>query len=334
MPTKTLSQSHPALAIERGALARVLCHLGRVERLSELGTRGPLLASAGAHSLFHCLFGRDAIRMALDLVDDFPRVAEATLLSLATLQGVRHDPRAEEEPGRIIHEHRAEDDVLRPALEQAWSFPYYGAVDSTPQWLNLLATYTARAGDAILDAPIVDRLGRQITLFDSLLAALRWVVGRLDDRVGGGYLWVRRATPEGIANQVWEDSSDSYYHEDGTGFDFTKPYAPVAVQGYVYDALLGVAEILDRGQACPEERGRTGESTRGGVLGGGAASAGGRSPRAIPARVLAARPWHVRAGADVRRAWSRHRGRCGPGAPRAGGGVESRPPAGQSAARR
>jgi glycogen debranching enzyme len=252
---RPLAATHP---IDLDELRGVLCQLGKVERLDDLGQGGPLLASAGADSLFNCLFGRDAIRMAFDLLDDFPRVAETTILTLAALQGVRHDPRAEEEPGRIIHEHRLEDDALLPELAKVWSFPYYGSVDSTPQWINLLAAYTARFGDAILDTPIVDRLDRQVTLFDSLLAALRWVVGRLDDPSGGGYLWVRRASPDGIANQVWEDSTDSYYHEDGTIFDFTKPYAPVAIQGYAYDALLGVAEFLERRQACPEERRKSG----------------------------------------------------------------------------
>jgi glycogen debranching enzyme len=232
--------------IDRAALERTLCQLGRVERLEDLGRAGPLLASAGAESLFHCLFGRDAIRMALDLLDDFPAVARATLLELARLQGVRNTPRAEEEPGRILHEDRPPDDALLPGLELVWSFPYYGAVDSTPRWINLLAAYTARVGDAILTEEVVDRLGRRVTLFDSLLAALGWVLGRMDHQAGGGYLWVRRALPDGIANQVWEDSSDSYYHEDGTLFDFSHPYAPVAVQGYVYDALLGAAALLRR----------------------------------------------------------------------------------------
>jgi glycogen debranching enzyme len=255
-PLRPLTTSH---GIDLQELRDVLCQVGQVERLDDLGQAGPLLASAGAASLFHCLFGRDALRMALDLLDDFPALAEATLLSLAALQGVQHDPRAEEEPGRIIHEHRVTEDVLRPELELVWSFPYYGSVDSTPQWINLLAAYTARYGDAILDTQIVDRLGREVTLFDSLLAALRWIVGRLDDPAGGGYLWVRRASPDGIANQVWEDSGDSYYHEDGTVFDFARPYAPVAVQGYAYDALLGVAEILTRGHgrgARGQERAR------------------------------------------------------------------------------
>jgi glycogen debranching enzyme len=232
--------------IDRTLLDRTLCHLGQVDRLADLGRAGPLLASAGVDSLFHCLFGRDSIRMAFDLLDDFPAVAEASLLTLARLQGVRVHPLGEEEPGRILHEDRPPDDALLPTLGLVWSFPYYGAVDSTPQWINLLAAYTARAGDAILNQEVVDRLGRHVTLLESMLAALRWLLGRLDDPAGGGYLWVRRMLPDGIANQVWEDSPDSYYHADGTLFDFTWPYAPVAVQGYAYDALLGAAEILSR----------------------------------------------------------------------------------------
>jgi glycogen debranching enzyme len=127
-----------------------------------------------------------------------------------------------------------------------WDFPYYGAVDTTPQWVNLLGAYCARQGVDILDERLVDRLWRSITVRDSLLAALAWIVGRIDDPIGGGYLWVRRAAPHGIQNQVWEDSFDSYYHADGSLFDVTRPYAPVAVQGYAYDALQTGADLLER----------------------------------------------------------------------------------------
>jgi glycogen debranching enzyme len=228
-------------------LARVLCELGRVDRLSELGTQGPLLASAGAHSLFHCLFGRDAIRMAMDLLDDFEAVSRATLLDLARLQGVTHNLRGEEEPGRILHEFRAPDDPHAIRLSAAgWDFPYFGAVDTTPQWVNLLGAHCARYGFSVLDEPLVDRAWRSITLRDSLLAAIGWITQRMDDPLGGGYLWVRRANANGIANQVWEDSFDSHYYADGSLFDFTQPYAPVAVQGYAYDALLIGADLLSR----------------------------------------------------------------------------------------
>jgi glycogen debranching enzyme len=66
----------------------------------------------------------------------------------------------------------------------------------------------------------------------------------MDDPSCGGYLWVRRADPRGAPNQVWEDSVDSHYHADGRQFDFSWPYAPVAVQAYAYDALLTGAQLL------------------------------------------------------------------------------------------
>ena len=253
MPVAPLSVVAPLSApsvesngIRLDALVRVLCELGRVEWLSELGTNGPLVASAGAHSLFHCLFGRDAIRMAVDLLADFPAVARTTLIELARLQGVHDNPRSEEEPGRILHEHRHPDDPHAVRLAAYWDFPYYGAVDTTPQWVNLLVAYSARFGSHILDETLTDRLWRSVTLRDGLLAALAWIVGRMDDPIGGGYLWVRRAGPHGIPNQVWEDSPDSHYHADGSLFEFTRPYAPVAVQGYAYDALVGAADLLER----------------------------------------------------------------------------------------
>jgi glycogen debranching enzyme len=229
-------------------LVRTLCELGRVEHIDELGTNGPLLASAGADSLYHCLFGRDAIRMATDLLEDFPKLARTTLVDLARLQGVEDNPAAEEEPGRILHEHRHPEDphAIRLSAELGWQFPYYGAVDTTPQWVNLLGAYCAAHGPSLLEETIVDRLWRKVTIRDSLLAALAWIARRLDDPTGGGYLWVRRASPNGIPNQVWEDSLDSHYQTDGTLFEASRAYAPVAVQGYTYDALLTAADLLER----------------------------------------------------------------------------------------
>ncbi len=136
------------------------------------------------------------------------------------------------------------DDPHAARLGEHWDLPYFGAVDCTPQWISLLVALCAREGDEILKTPLLDRMGGTRTVRDALVAALTWILGRLDDPIGGGFLWVRRMSPHDIPNQVWEDSGDSYYH-DGTIFDFSRPYAPVAVQGYAYDALLGAAELLD-----------------------------------------------------------------------------------------
>lgn len=217
-----------------------------MQRIEDLGANGPLLASAGARSLFHCLFGRDAIRMAMDLRDDFPSVARATVLELARLQGVRDNPRGDEERGRILHEHRQPGDPHAERLAERWDFPYYGAVDTTPQWINLLGLYCARHGTALLDQTVTNRALECVTVRQSLMAALGWILRRLDDPVAGGFLWVRRASPHGIRNQVWEDSDDSYYHEDGGLVDGEQAFAPVAIQGYTYDALLHAAALLSR----------------------------------------------------------------------------------------
>ena len=260
MPVRLLRRisSRVVDGIDVAVLTRTLCELGQVEHLGDLGRNGPLLASAGGASLFHCLFGRDAIRMAMDLLDDFPLVARVTITELAHLQGVRDHPRAEEEPGRILHEHREPDDPRARLLEWecGWAFPFFGAVDTTPQWINLLAAYAARHGPGLLDQEIVDRAGCRTSVRGSLLGALGWLVRRLDDPTGGGFVWVRRTHAGSLANQSWEDSSDSHYYADGTLFDPARPYAPVAVQGYVYDALLAAADLVEAApEACSIEPG-------------------------------------------------------------------------------
>jgi glycogen debranching enzyme len=234
--------------IDIAHLERTLASLGRVDRIEDLGKNGPLSASNGADSLFNCLFGRDSIRMAMDLQQRFPAVARSTILALAEHQGVTTNARSEEEPGRIIHEHRAPTDALYEELTKTWSFPYYGAVDSTPNFINLIATYVREHGPAILDERFVDRAGKEATIRDAVARATQWILGRMDGP-GDGYLvdyvYVRRMTPESIPNQVWEDSGDSYYDERGVLADPTRPYAPVAVQAYAYDALLAAADLLD-----------------------------------------------------------------------------------------
>jgi len=65
------------------------------------------------------LFGRDSLLMALDLLEDFPRVAECTLLKLGQLQGTRVAQRSEGEPGRILHEHR----FTAAHRDKHWKYP-------------------------------------------------------------------------------------------------------------------------------------------------------------------------------------------------------------------
>lgn len=235
-----VADSHKVAAL----LPKMLCDLGGVTSLSELGVR-PLVASAGKDSLFNALFGRDSIRMSFDLIDSYPAVAKSTIVALAALQGVKVNPKSEEEPGRIIHENRDPAELARirefePGIDK-WEFPYYGAIDSTPTFVNLIGEYVKRHGPAILDTPVNDD-GK--TVRDAVASAIGWVEGRLDDGRAGGFLWVQRANPHGIENQILEDSYDSVYDEHGKRPEGA--YAPVAEQGYAYKALMTASALLGK----------------------------------------------------------------------------------------
>jgi glycogen debranching enzyme len=225
---------------------RALCQLGHVRRLENLGMRGPLDASAGRASDFGCLFGRDSLRMALDLLDDFPAVARVTIRRLTALQGMGENTRAEEEPGRILHEYRCASDPRAPHLARYWDLPYYGSVDATPLYIVAMGAFCDRYGPSLLNERVRDQSGRMVRLRTGLERALGWIERRLQR---DGYICVQRAQPHGIQNQVWEDSGDSHYDETGRLFDPAVPYAPVAVQGLAYDALL-------IGAACTDDRRR------------------------------------------------------------------------------
>ena len=240
LPTPTHVTSR-ADGITAESVGRYLCRLGHVRRLEDLGKRGPLDASLGPRSLYACLFGRDALRMALDLLDDFPAVAYSTILRLTQLQGVRFHGRSEEEPGRILHEYRGVKDPRYAELAAAWDFPYYGAVDTTPLYVSLIAGYCRRHGPALLEERVRDRGGLRVSVRTGLQRGLDWIDARLQRY---GYVAVLREHPQGIANQVWEDSYDAYFCEDGKLLDPSVPYAPVAVQAYAHDALLQGAVLL------------------------------------------------------------------------------------------
>src|SRR4029077_11761789 len=77
-------------------------------------------------------------------------------------------------------------------------------------------------------------------LAPTLRRAVDWLTGP-GDSDGDGLVDYRRRDPRGLANQGWKDSWDGIARADGT-----LPPAPLAlveVQGYVYAALQGAAEL-------------------------------------------------------------------------------------------
>src|SRR2546422_11686792 len=79
------------------------------------------------------LFGRDSLIAAWQMLPYDPSIAASTLRVLASYQGRRVNARSEEQPGKILHEHRF-DLASRGELPD-WEFPYYGSGDYTALFL-------------------------------------------------------------------------------------------------------------------------------------------------------------------------------------------------------
>ncbi len=175
------------------------------------------------HPRYHTLFGRDSLIAAWQTLDVDPSIAAATLRELARLQGQRVHPPAEEEPGKILHEHRA--DPASQAELPGWEFPYYGSVDSTPLFLMVLEEYRRRTED----------LGLVRELQGAVVAAYRWMVdhGGLRDR---GFLVYAQHNPQALFHQGWKDGERDH-------LAIALPVAIVEAQGYAYAALRATSSL-------------------------------------------------------------------------------------------
>ena len=110
---------------------------------------------------FFTLFGRDSLLSALLALPVDRSIAEGTLRTLAARQGTHVDIGTAQQPGKILHEVRAQgmemaDSHLPPV--------YYGTIDATPLWIELLhETRGAGLADAVLEElrpALVSEIGR------------------------------------------------------------------------------------------------------------------------------------------------------------------------------
>jgi len=175
-------------------------------------------------------FGRDAIIAALQTLMYNHSISEGTLRFLAANQGKEVDPFREEEPGKILHELRR-GELAR--LREVPHTPYFGTVDSTPLFLILFTE--------AMDWTNSDQLYEDI--LPAARAALDWI-DNYGDIDGDGYVEYIAHRPGGVVNHGWKDSANSVQYDDGT--NAVAPIALVEVQGYVYQAKVGMARLLRR----------------------------------------------------------------------------------------
>ncbi len=175
--------------------------------------------------------GRDSLIAALETLANEPWMAEETLRLLATLQGTADDDWRDEEPGKMMHELRVGEMARLGEIPQT---PYYGSVDATPLFLLLLIRHAQWTG----------RLDLFRELRPHVEAALAWIDRNMRQ---SGFLSYDTTSSRGLANQGWKDSGDAISNHDGSLA--TSPIALIEVQGYVYAAKKGLADLYRRSAA-------------------------------------------------------------------------------------
>lgn len=191
-------------------------------------TAHPELAVVAAGAPWYMtLFGRDALLTSYMAIPFAPELARGVLHELAELQGRVDDPASGEQPGKILHELRSHGGS-GPFSHRS---RYYGTVDATPL-VVVVAAEAARWG-AVTTA---DRAW----LLPAVDAALAWIRD-YGDSDGDGWVDYAPHDERGLTNQGWKDSWDGVNFADGSLPE--PPVALVEVQGYVYAALRGAAEI-------------------------------------------------------------------------------------------
>jgi glycogen debranching enzyme len=185
---------------------------------------------------FHALFGRDSLITSLQVLPERPDVARATLRAHAALQGTREDLDTDEEPGKIVHEHRPR--AGRRFTEEGWpvrrgELRYYGSADATSWFLVVLA--------ALDDAQLREELD------GNWRAAARWLRRALA-RGGGLVRHGPRRRPGGLSQQGWRDTTDAHSPRGGgiLDEDGNMPVAPLAdadTQAVAVAALRAVTRL-------------------------------------------------------------------------------------------
>lgn len=196
---------------------------------------GGRIPAAGAPD-FVTKFGRDDSISTKEALAYHPEAARDNLRNDARLQGQIFDDYTAQAPGKMIHEVRqgplAKTLVRQPDGSYRSALPfarYYGSVDATPLFLQLMGKYIDQTGDLALVRELYPNIDKALQLMD-------YEIER-----GGGYLRYGGGGNEALSNQGWKDSGISVKNSQD---QLSK--APIALaepQGYLYEGWMQMAKI-------------------------------------------------------------------------------------------
>ena len=172
-------------------------------------------------------FGRDSLIVSLQNITVYPPFAHGALKVLGGLQATERDDYRDAEPGKIMHELRYGELAHFKLIPHT---PYYGTADATPLWLITLHAAWRATGDRSLLDRHMETAERCLTWIDDY-----------GDRDGDGFQEYQTRSSAGYENMGWKDSGDAVMYPDGSLV--RGPKALCELQGYVYDAWLGMARI-------------------------------------------------------------------------------------------
>jgi glycogen debranching enzyme len=192
----------------------------------ESNTQMEFLPAAGL-PWFVALFGRDTLITSLQTMILHPDFARGTLSVLGAWQATKRDDYRDAEPGKILHELRRGE---LAALHLIPHTPYYGTADATPLYLMTLHAAWRATGD-------LDLVREHMATAQGCLA---WI-DEYGDRDKDGFQEYGTHSAAGYENVGWKDSGEAVVNVDGS--DVQSPKALCELQGYVYAAWRGMAEI-------------------------------------------------------------------------------------------
>lgn len=217
---------HPAQRTLELALDRAVEDLITL-RMFDLDRAPDAWVPAAGIPVYVATFGRDILSAAWMSALLSPAILHGALNVLRELQGKKDNPWRDEEPGKMLHEaHTGPISVLNYRPQGR----YYGSFTTSPFYVINLSEFYHWTGDK----------ERMRHFLPAAEAAMGWVAQR-GDVDGDGFYEYRTRSKQGVKNQAWKDSGDAIIYPDGR--IVPNPIGTCEQQGYVYEALLRLAEL-------------------------------------------------------------------------------------------